>query len=75
MWHSVFGFSTAAVMKRHTKPVIHTCWNIYYLRLRYLESRGFRVSPEYVESVAFLHDGVCDCQALNNNGSPKYHTW
>jgi acyl-CoA synthetase (AMP-forming)/AMP-acid ligase II len=35
----------------------------------YLESRGFRVSPEYVESVAFLHDGVCDCQALNNNGS------
>lgn len=35
----------------------------------YLESRGFRVSPEYVESVAVLHEGVYDCQALNFNGS------
>jgi acyl-CoA synthetase (AMP-forming)/AMP-acid ligase II len=33
----------------------------------YLESRGFRVSPEYVESVVVLHEGVCDCQALNYN--------
>jgi acyl-CoA synthetase (AMP-forming)/AMP-acid ligase II len=35
----------------------------------YLESRGFRVSPEYVESVAILHEGVYDCQALNYNGN------
>lgn len=35
----------------------------------YLESRGFRVSPEYVESVAGLHEDVHDCQALNFNGS------
>jgi acyl-CoA synthetase (AMP-forming)/AMP-acid ligase II len=34
----------------------------------FLESRGFRVSPEYVESVAGLHEGVHDCQALNFNG-------
>jgi len=34
----------------------------------YLESRGFRISPEYVESVAGLHEDVHDCQALNFKG-------
>ncbi|MEN8220423.1 MAG: class I adenylate-forming enzyme family protein, partial [Pseudomonadota bacterium] len=35
----------------------------------YLENRGFRISPEYVESVAGLHEAVHDCQALNFNSS------
>jgi acyl-CoA synthetase (AMP-forming)/AMP-acid ligase II len=35
----------------------------------YFSICGFRVSPEYVESVAVLHEAVHDCQALNFNDS------
>lgn len=34
----------------------------------YLKNRGFRVSPEYVEAAAVLHEEVHDCQALNDDG-------